>query len=151
VLNKQFHEKYDPEGSSIEKSSEHINWFGFSVNNNSAVDHVEQVHQEEGVEASEVFLHSSSWFFCKWVNKWGSNNVELFFFIEEHDLTTEHKKDHNTNLVSNLWQDVSPHVKSNNFSFSAFSWKAFLIFSVNEWLSTDGTCSESVHDQVHPE
>jgi hypothetical protein len=54
-------------------------------------------------------------------------------------------------LVHGLRNDVSPHFWSNDSSFSALSWKAFVIIAMNEWLSADSASSKDIHDKVHPQ
>jgi len=66
-------------------------------------------------------------------------------------LTSEHKDDHDYNLVDNLWKDISPHDWLNQFFFSANSLEFRVFLSLNEWFSADGGSSKDIHDKVHPQ
>lgn len=76
-----------------------------ALSNNSAVDHIDNVHQHEGVEASNVLSKFVCWdcgFFtlCIDLVVFLLDDVELFF--KEHGLSSEHKDDHNNDLVDSL-------------------------------------------------
>jgi hypothetical protein len=58
VLDEHFHQEDDPEDTIVENGFEYVI---FKFINNSAVDHVDNVHQHECVEAQGIFSKSVCW------------------------------------------------------------------------------------------
>jgi len=144
VLDTKFEKENHAEEAAIRNGPENV---VLMLANNSAVDHIDDVHQHEGVEAQGILSQSIGWLIT--LSKLLCDDVETI--VPVHGLAGEHKDNHHSNLVSNLRQDVSPHDWLDQFLFSANSLKCVFGFLWYEWLSTDGSGSEDVHDEVHPQ
>lgn len=115
MLDEDLEANNSPEDWVVKQSLEHIDFFGFD---NSAVDHIEQVHEYESVEANSVKDETVGWKTLLG-SKWSVNKVEG---LSEEDETTEvHKDKHDDQLVKGLSEDLSPHLFEDNLVLSADS------------------------------
>lgn len=90
-----------------EKSFKNVHFTFFVRVNDSAVDLVEQIHQNESIEDDGV--KSQSVRRLKFViDVWFGNQVEWFF--EEHQISKVHQDKQNKDLVESLDKNLSPGV-----------------------------------------
>jgi len=86
---------------------------------NSAVELIEQVHQNEDVELACLKHKWIQWDTSLFVSHWSSNEVEAI--LEQHHFTEVHEDQHDDNLIKSHADNLSPHNSVNNSILSADS------------------------------
>lgn len=142
LLNEELEGHDEPESRIVEKGGEDVDFTGV---NDSAVDLVEQVHEDEGVEADGVEDQSIGGL-AKRVSHGIGDDVEAL--VEEDEGAEVHQEDHDNDLVEGLHDNLSPDLGKDDLVSSANSVGLLLILFV--WFSADGDSSEDIHDQVGP-
>lgn len=136
-LERELSEEDDPEDAVVEECLEYVELLSFD---NSAVDLIEEGHQNEGVEADGVDDLAA-------LRAWRLRD-EVEGFVAEHCGAGIHQNCHHENLVGRMQNNSPPEFRNHNWSFPADS-RATFVFAV--WLGSEGNGAENVHDQVCPE
>jgi len=133
----------EPEDLVVEKCLKHVD---LVLVDDSAVDLVEKIHQDEGVEQDRVKSQSVSCFSGRNVSGWCVDQVEGLF--EEHELAEVHEDYHDQDLPHRVDEDLSPNFGQHDPILLADSLGLSLQVV---GLRAQGDGAEDVHDQVCPE
>jgi hypothetical protein len=87
-LNSHFEEEYYPEIFVVEEGLKYIK---FTIDNDSRVDHVDNIHQNEGME-DDCILNKFVGIITVLISWFSLDNIECFF--KEDHLSEEHEDDH---------------------------------------------------------
>lgn len=116
-----------------------------------AVNHIEQVHEDESVEAYGVENEPSGWLHVA-VTALIHHNVKPIFLIKEDEDSEVGENDEDEELVGGLAEDELPHEWLDELGLAANSLGLGIGFvSGGVWLGSEGDGAKDVHDQVGPE
>jgi hypothetical protein len=154
ALKAHLKEEHKPEVLVVEECFEHIQLL---LGDHSAVNLVEQVHQNKSMEDHCVHLHFIGWVILSNIvlrislvmSQLSVDQIERF--LVEHHLTEVQEDDNRDRLVEHHAKDASPHGHCQDFVSSADTiGPTFISLASLEWFSTDGDGTQSVHDEVEP-
>jgi hypothetical protein len=111
----------------------------------TAVEHVEQVHDDEAMEHEGLVLHAPAGDTIASSER----TSEEFVFNSGGSRASVHKDDHSDELVESLRKDVSHHQLGNDLLVLLDAFLSDL--SRVGVLSGEGNSGEHIHDQVDPE